>query len=155
MTCEFFFHAVHLGAEMLMISQAELSMEVTVQCTCCSHIVSNFKLLTSQVFFYPFAELKKFLGCQTDDGVSTEYFSFHRNCTETYFMSRIMLCCIYQSIINTFQCVFLVNLPCAPIIKDMFMLHFTGMIWLEQWNSLNGVVRNIEPHHGKMNWHAK
>jgi hypothetical protein len=54
-----------------MISQAELSIEVTVQCTCCSHVVINFKLLASQVFFHPFPELKQFLGHQTDDSIGT------------------------------------------------------------------------------------
>jgi len=62
MTCKLFFYAVCLETEVLMISQAELSIEIIVQFTCSAHSSINFKLLTSKVFFHPLPKLKKFSG---------------------------------------------------------------------------------------------
>jgi len=61
MTCKLFFCAVCLQTEVLMISQAELSIEVIVQFTCSAHNSINFKLLASEVCFHPFPKLKQFL----------------------------------------------------------------------------------------------
>ena len=74
-----------------MISQAELAVEVIVQFTCNAHRSINFKLIASEVFFYPFPKLKQFSGHQTDHSIGatvigTEYLSFDSDCAETFIL---------------------------------------------------------------------
>jgi hypothetical protein len=81
----------------------------------------------------------------TDRGISSTIYLFN---VKIMYISRIHL---IISKVN--RC--LVNLTFRPhlIYKVMFLL--LGMIWLRQWNSLSGVARNIVPHPGRTNWHAK